>query len=47
MQSLKTVTGAIRHLNNVHESTDLLAPNNPGKLCSKAAGGVVMDADTR
>ena len=34
MQSLKTVTGGIRDLNTVHEITDLLAPNDPGKLCS-------------
>ena len=34
MQSLKTVTGGIRDLNNVHEITDLLAPNDPGKLYS-------------
>ena len=51
MQSLKTVTGGIRDLNNVHEITDLLAPNDPGKLYSaierKAAGWAVMDADTR
>ena len=51
MQSLKTVTGGIRDLNNVHEITDLLAPNAPGKLHSaierKAAGWAVMDADTR
>ena len=32
MQSLKTVTGGIRDINNVHEITDLLAPNDPGKL---------------
>ena len=42
MQALKTVTGGIRDLNNVHEITDLLAPNDPGKLYSaierKAAG---------
>ena len=51
MQSLKTVTGAIRDLNKVHEIADLLAPNDPGKVCSvierKAAGWAVMDADTR
>ena len=51
MQSLKTVTGGIRDLNNVHEITDLLAPNDPGKLNSaierKAVGWAVMDADTR
>ena len=51
MQSLKTVTGGIRDLNNVHEMADLLAPNGPGKLYSaierKAAGWAVMDADTR
>ena len=39
------------HLNNMHEITDLLAPNDPGKLYSaierKAAGWAVMDADTR
>ena len=51
MQSLKTVTGGIRDLNNsVHEITDLLAPNDPGKLYSaierKAAGWAVIDADT-
>ena len=35
MQSLKTVTGGIRNLdNNVHEITDLLAPNDPGNLYS-------------
>ena len=47
----KTVTGGTRDLNNVHEITDLLAPNYPGKLYSaierKAAGQAVMDADTR
>ena len=51
MQSLKTVTGGIRDLNNVHEITDLLSPNDPGKPYSaierKAAGWAVMDADTR
>ena len=51
MQSLKTVTGGIRDLNNMHEITDLFAPNLPGKLYSaierKAAGWAVMDADTR
>ena len=51
MQSPKTVTGGIRDLNNVHEITDLLAPNDPGKLCSaierKASSWAVMDADTR
>ena len=51
MQALKTVTGGIRDLNNVHEITDLLAPNDPGKLYyaieRKAAGWAVMDADTR
>ena len=51
MQSLKTVTGGIRDFDNVHEITDLLAPNDPGKLYSvierKAASWVVMDADTR
>ena len=51
MQSMKTVTGEIRVLNNVHEITVLLAPNDPGKLYSaierKAAGWAVMDADTR
>ena len=31
MQSLRTVTGGIRDLNNVHEITDLLALNDPGK----------------
>ena len=50
MQSLKTVTGGIRDL-TVLEITDLLAPNDPGKLYSaierKAAGWTVMDADTR
>ena len=50
MQSLKTVTGGIRDLNSVHEITDLLAPNDPGKLYSaterKTAGCAVMDADT-
>ena len=49
--SLRTVTDGIRDLNNVHEITDLLAPNDPGKLYSaierKAAGWAVMDADTR
>ena len=30
MQSLKTVTGGIRDLNNVQEITDLPAPNDPG-----------------
>ena len=34
MQSLKTVTGGIRDLNKVREITDLLAPNDPGKLSS-------------
>ena len=34
MQSLKTVTVGIRDLNNVHEITDLLAPNDPGQLYS-------------
>ena len=42
MLSLKTMTGGIRDINNVHEITDLLAPNDPGKLFSaierKAAG---------
>ena len=51
MQSVKTVTGGTRDLNNVHEITDSLAPNDPGKLYSaierKAAGWAVMDADTR
>ena len=51
MQSLKTVTGGIRDLNNVHEIMDLLAPKDPRKLYSaierKAAGWAVMDADTR
>ena len=51
MQFLKTVTGGIRDLNNGHESTDLLAPNDPGKLYSaierKAAGWAVMDAGAR
>ena len=50
MQSLKTVTGGIRDLNNVHEITEF-ATNDPGKLYSavehKAAGWAVMDADTR
>ena len=50
MQSLKTVTGGIRDLNNVHEITDLLAPNDPRKLYSaierKAGGWAVMEADT-
>ena len=47
----RNLTGGIRDLNNVHEITDLLAPNDPGKLYSaierKAAGWAVMDADTR
>ena len=51
MQSLMTVTGGIRDLNNVHEIMDLLAPKDPRKLYSaierKAAGWAVMDADTR
>ena len=51
MQFLKKVTGGIRDLNNVHENTDLLAPNDSGKLyCAferKVAGWAVMDADTR
>ena len=51
MQSLKTVTGGTRDLNNVHEITDLFAPSDQGKLYSaierKAAGWAVMDADTR
>ena len=51
MQSVKTVTGGITDLNNVHELTDLLAPNCPGKLHSaierKAAAWAVMDAGTR
>ena len=51
MQSLKTVTGGIRDLNNVHEISDLLAPNDPGELYSaierKAARWAVIDADTR
>ena len=51
MQSLKTVTGSTRDLNNVHEITDLLAPNEPAKLYPsierKAARWAVMDADTR
>ena len=34
VQSLKTVTGGIRDLNNVHDITELLAPNDPGKLFS-------------
>ena len=51
MQSLKTVTGSTRDFNNVDEITDLLAPNNLGKLHSAiertVAGSAVMDADTR
>ena len=51
MQSLTMVTSGIRDLNNVHEITDLLAPNDTGKLYPaierKAAGRAVMDADTR
>ena len=51
MQSLNSVTGGIRDPNNVHEITDLLAPNDPGKLYSaiqrKAAGWAVLDADVR
>ena len=46
MQSLKTV----RDLENVHEITDLLAPNDPAKLCSgieRKAAGWVVDGDTR
>ena len=50
MQSLKTVTGGFKDLNNEHEITDLLAPNDPGKLFSgverKAASWAVMDGDT-
>ena len=49
MQSLETVTGGIRDLNNVHEITDLLAPNDPGKLYyaieRKAVRWAVMAAD--
>ena len=51
MQSLKTVTGGIRDLNNVHEITDLLPPNDPGKLYSaierKAAGWALDSATAR
>ena len=51
VRSLKRVTGGVRNLNNLHEITDLLAPNDPGKLYSaierKAAEWAVMDADIR
>ena len=51
MQSLNTDTSAITDFNNAHEITDLLAPNDPGKMYSaierRAAGWAVMDADTR
>ena len=50
MQYVKTVTGGIRALNNVHQLTDWLAPSDPGNQLSaierKVAGWAVMDADT-